>query len=359
MKRKRQARAREILVAESSAMKQVLNRIEELSATSAPVLIEGERGTGRELVARLIHLGSERRGSELVSVMAGAAPKQIFIDRIQRCDTAFGQADGGSLLVKNISELSKGSQRKLSHLLPKRSRRATKPKTTGTFDIRVLAIADPDLTSAVDADMFNRKLFDELASNRILVPPLRERIEDIGPLAISLIREYASTLGKRKLTLSSRACQRMAQYPWPGNVAELKQLCRRLALRSQKTRIDASDVDSLLPALIERVPLETLSFEEMIKGQLSAFLRRVDGYPLENFYDNVIGRVEKPLLELIMERTGGNQVKAAELLGVGRNTLRKKLTEHGLLSRLPKRTRSATGRRGVRATRKPTGITGA
>ena len=362
MGRKR-ARARDLLVAESPAMKGVLSRVEEVSATHEPVLIEGEPGTGRELIARLIHLGSSRRNAELVSVSAGAAPKRIFQDQIQDDGvSAFQQADGGSLLVKNLSELTKTSQRKLRRLLTTSSTsrgETTDKKEKGkrfdvrSLDVRILGTCDPDLECAVDAEMFNRRLFDELAANRILVPPLRQRVEDIKPLAIKLIGEYASPLGKAKLTLSSRASDRMSAYPWPGNVAELKQICRRLAFRSKKTRIDAGDVDALLPALAERVPLETMSFEEMVKSQLSGFLRRIDGYRLENFYDDVIGRVEKPLLELIMEHTGGNQVKAAEILGVGRNTLRRKLTDHGLLSsRAQMRTKAAATPRG-RARKSP------
>jgi two-component system nitrogen regulation response regulator GlnG len=135
------------------------------------------------------------------------------------------------------------------------------------------------------------------------------------------------------MTLSSRAYERLVSYPWPGNVAELKGIARRLVYRAKRSRIEAGDVDAVLPAVAERVPLEQMSLEEMVRSKLAAFLRRVDGYPLSGLYDDVIARVEKPMLELVMKATGGNQLKAAELLGVNRNTLRRKLTEHGLLAR--------------------------
>lgn len=322
-------------------MQLVVDRIEELSRSDEPVLIEGEPGTGRELIARLIHLGSPRRNRELVAVSAGAAPKLIFIDEIEGNDaSAFRAADGGTLLVKNLSELTRTSQRKLRRVLKARSRRKTL-----AFDVRVLTTCDPDLEGAVNGEMFNRTLFEALRENRLVIPALRDRPEDVPPLAAKLVCEYGHALRKKKLTVSTRAYERLVTYPWPGNVAELKQICRRLVFRAKRTRIDAGDVDAVLPAVAERVPLEQMSFEEMVRSQLSAFLRKVDGYPVENLYDQVLGRVEKPLLELIMEHTGGNQLRAAEILGVGRNTLRRKLSDHGMLeSRAPKRTRTAGSR---------------
>lgn len=345
---RRRANARNFLVAESAAMQQVLAQIEELSRSDEPVLIEGEPGSGRELIARIIHLASARRNRELVPVSAGAAPKLIFVDEIPDNDhSAFRTADGGTLLVKNLSELTRTSQRRLRRVLAARAK-----QDQLDYDVRILCTCDPDLEAAVANEMFNRPLFDALAANRIAIPPLRERAEDIPTMARKMVCEYSRALGKTKLTISSRAHERMVSYPWPGNVAELKQLCRRLVFRARSSLIEAGDVDALLPSIAARVPLEDMSFEEMVRSQISAFLRRVDGYPLEDVYNHVVGRVERPLLELIMERTGGNQVRAAEILGMGRNTLRRKLTEHGLLEgRAPKRTRSVSKSRPIAARR--------
>jgi two-component system nitrogen regulation response regulator GlnG len=345
---RRRANARNLLVAESAAMQQVIEQVEELSRGDEPVLIEGEPGTGRELIARIIHLASSRRNRELVPVSAGAAPKLIFVDEIQDGESnAFRAADGGTLLVKNLSELTRTSQRKLRRLLEARS----KPGELD-YDVRIVCSCDSDLEAAVANEMFNRPLFDLLIANRIAIPPLRERAEDIPAMARKMVCEYGRALGKKKLTVSTRAYERMVTYPWPGNVAELKQLCRRLVFRARGTLIEAADVDALLPPIAARVPLEEMSFEEMVRSQISAFLRRVDGYPLEDVYNHVVGRVERPLLELIMERTGGNQVRAAEILGMGRNTLRRKLTEHNLLEgRAVKRTRSVSKTRPIAARR--------
>src|SRR5262249_12425751 len=131
--------------------------------------------------------------------------------------------------------------------------------------------------------------------------------------------------------LADSALDRMARYPWPGNVAELKDVARRLVLNwKRKEPIDAPAVEGVLPRVAERIPLEDMSFEELVRSKLKGFLRRVDGYPVENLYDDVIARVERPLLALVMEHAQGNQLRAAEILGLNRNTLRKKLAQHEL-----------------------------
>jgi two-component system nitrogen regulation response regulator GlnG len=188
-----------------------------------------------------------------------------------------------------------------------------------------------DLDVAVEAGVFAGKLYDALNARKIEVPPLRERVADIAPLAALLIREYGRQIGRNRMTLSTRAYERLIKYPWPGNVAELKGIARRLVLRAKKSRIEAGDVDVVLPTVAERVPLEEMSFEQMVESKLASFLRRIDGYPVTNLYDDVITRVERPLLELVMKSTGSNQVRAAEILGVNRNTLRRKLGEHDML----------------------------
>ncbi len=317
-------------------MSAVVSAVEEAAAHDDPVLILGEPGTGRELVARIIHLASRRRRRELVTVRAGAAPKAIFVDEIEgTSDSAFHRASGGSLLVKDVCDLTRAAQRKLSRIL--RASRAGTPSASDApapaapvYDVRVLATCAPGLDRAVAAEVFNRVLFECLASCVISVPPLRERVPDIVPLATQLIRQYAREIGRTKMTISTRAYDRLVAYPWPGNVAELKGIVRRLAVDVRRSHVEAGDVDAALPLLAERVPLEQMSLEEMVRCKLAAFLRRLDGYPVAGVHEDVLARVERPLLDLVMEHTGGNQVKAAEILGLNRNTLRRKLTEHGL-----------------------------
>ncbi len=314
-------------------MREVAEQVEQAAAHDEPVLVLGEPGSGRELIARLIHLASRRRRRELVTVRAGAAPKAIFVDEIEgSSNSAFHRAHGGSLLVKDLCDLTRAAQRKLSRLL--RGRAGAPPEVGPAqallYDVRVLATCDPGLDRAAAAEVFNRVLFERLSTCVIKVPRLRDRAPDIPSLASQLVRQYAREIGRHKMTISTRAHDRLVAYPWPGNVAELKGIVRRLVVNVRGNNIQAGDVDAALPLLAERVPLEQMSLEEMVRCKLAAFLRRFEGYPVVGVHEDVLARVERPLLDLVMEHTGGNQVKAAEILGLNRNTLRRKLTEHGL-----------------------------
>lgn len=315
------------LVAESAAMREVVAAVERFTAADVPVpvLVLGEHGSGRELIARILHHANPRRRGAFVTVHGGSPPQQLFRDGAGAASlSTLSQAAGGSLLIKDLCELPRAGQRRLEQVVATRA---------AELDVLVIGSCDTDLSFAVEAGVFGEALFARFAERTIVVPPLRERADDIPPLSAQLIREYGREIGKNRMTLSTRAYERLVKYPWPGNVAELKGIARRLVYRAKQSRIEAGDVDAVLPAVAERVPLEQMSLEEMVRSKLTAFLRRVDGYPLSGLYGDVISRVEKPMLELVMKSTGGNQLKAAEILGVNRNTLRRKLTEHGMLER--------------------------
>jgi two-component system nitrogen regulation response regulator GlnG len=328
---------RALIVAESEPMRGVVDAILAAADQDAPALIEGERGTGRELVARVLHYSGRRCKGPFVAIEAGAAPQPLFRDALDRKRGGPLQAAaGGTFLVKDLCALSRGSQQRLSRILRALAtgRAAAAPDRAEVTDVRVVGAADHDLPAAVTANVFHRELYDQMVVNRIALPPLRDRTADIPPLATQFVRKYAREIGRGRMTMSTRAFDRLVKYPWPGNVAELKEITRRLVLRAGGSRIEAGDVDGVLPVIAQRIPLEDMSFEEMVRVKLGAFLRRVDGYPVTDFYADVIARVEAPLLGLVMEHTGGNQVRAAEILGVNRNTLRRKLGELKLRGRI-------------------------
>jgi two-component system nitrogen regulation response regulator GlnG len=197
-------------------------------------------------------------------------------------------------------------------------------------DVRVIAATHADLGAAARQGRFRQDLHHRLGVVALAVPPLRERLDDLPALLERWLKHYAAEIGRAMPTVSRRALARLAAYPWPGNVAELKSIARRLVVRVGRARIEAGDVDEILPVVASRVPLEDLAFEEMVKGKLAGLLARVDGYPVHDLYDKVLERVERPLFDLVPAHTGGNQLKAAEILGLNRNTLRKKLAELGL-----------------------------
>jgi two-component system nitrogen regulation response regulator GlnG len=314
-------KANDFLVARSAAMRAITAKVDELADGQSPVLITGEHGTGRELIARILHARGPRCRHRFVSVrptFEGTDAAQVP-DVCERARRALKAAAGGTLLVKDMIDLSGPSQRTL--------RRAIRDRDD---DVHVVATADVDVDHAVDAHIVARELYDLFAARRIEVPPLRDRVDDLPELFERWVKHYAAEIDRTKPTISTRAHERLASYPWPGNVAELKSIARRLVVRVQKNRIEAGDVDEVLPVVATRVPLEDLAFEEIVKAKLSGLLARIDGYPIHDLYDKVLERVERPLFDLVLAHTGGNQVQAAELLGLNRNTLRKKLADLGI-----------------------------
>jgi two-component system nitrogen regulation response regulator GlnG len=314
-------RARDFLVADSPAMRAVAQQVEQYAEGDAPVMITGEHGVGRELVARVLHQASPRKTGRFIAVrptFEGAdVPAHAGDDACERAKRALRAAAGGTLVVKDVSDLSAPSQKTL--------KRAIREE----HECQVVATADADVDHAVEAQIVSRDFYDLFAARRIEVPPLRERVEDLPILFERWVKHYAAEVGRSKPTISSRAHERLRAYPWPGNVAELKSIARRLVVRVSRSRVEAGDVDEVLPKVAQRVPMEDLAFEEMVKAKLAGLLARIDGYPVHDLYDTVVARVERPLFELVLAHTGGNQVKAAEILGLNRNTLRKKLADLG------------------------------
>jgi len=329
-------KADDFLVAASPAMRAVISAVESYADGDAPVLICGEHGTGRELVARVLHHRGPRRSSRFVAVRPtfedaptspspGASGRDG--DACERARRALRLASGGTLLVKDVSDLSASSQRTLRRAIRDRG---GEREGAEVFDVQVVATGDLDLERAVDAAIVSPELYQLFAARRIEVPPLRDRGEDLPELFERWLRHYAAEIGRSKPTVSSRAIARLTSYPWPGNVAELKSIARRLVVRVTRSRLEAGDVDEVLPVVAERVPLEDLSFEDMVKAKLAGLLARIDGYPVHDLYEKVLARVERPLFDLVLAHTGGNQLKAAEILGLNRNTLRKKLSGLGI-----------------------------
>jgi two-component system nitrogen regulation response regulator GlnG len=328
-------KADDFLVAESPAMRAVMSAVDRYADGDAPVLICGEHGTGRELVARVLHRRGPRCASRFVAVrptfedapMPPNARRERDPDGCERARGALRSASGGTLLVKDVSDLSASSQRTLRRAI--RDRRGER-EGAEVFDVQVVATADLDLERAVAAEIVSPELYQLFAARKIEVPPLRDRVEDLPELFERWIKHYAAEVGRAKLSVSSRAIARLTGYPWPGNVAELKSIARRLVVRVTRAKLEAGDVDEVLPVVAQRVPLEDLAFEEMVKSKLSGLLARIDGYPVFDLYEKVLARVERPLFDLVLAHTGGNQLKAAEILGLNRNTLRKKLADLGL-----------------------------
>ncbi len=310
----------DLLHGQSQAISDVRDQVTNAIAEDVPVLIEGERGTGRERVARVIHQSGARCARRFVVLMTDEPPADI--------DRTFSKADGGTILVKDIACADRSLERRLLKSLRARSR--------GEENVRLVGVTSIDLSRAVADELFDSELFQQLSLRKIVLVPLRRRSEDIAQLASRFAREAGEELGRGKLAIASRAVDRLAAYSWPGNVAELKDVIGRAAFRAhahRSAKIEPADVDAELPTIEERVPLEQLSFEEMVRAKIRGLLDRMAGYPVEDLYTAVIERVERPLIELVLSKSEGSQLKAAKVLGLDRNTLRKKMAQLGLKPR--------------------------
>lgn len=304
----------ETLLGDSPAARKLRNQVEGASTEDCPVLLEGERGTGREVVARVLHARSARSRGGFVRIDSAFHETDRLAEKLRR-------ADGGTLLIKEVAHVGRDPQRVLTPLLQRRAQ--------GELDVRVLASTGVDLGLAVEAGRFDADLYQRLGGLRIAIPPLRSRPEDVPIFAEHFLLESQKELGREgeDFSFSPRALDKLAAYSWPGNVTELRDVVYRLSMRARQPRIDLGDVEVVLPPVHERVPLEQMSFEDVVRCKLRAFLQRMEGYPIKDLHDEVMGRVERPLIEEVLARTGNNQVKAAEILGMNRNTLRKKIQE--------------------------------
>ncbi len=306
-------------------MKELRERVQESAHADSPLLIEGERGTGRERVARLLHEIGPRRNHDFVRV----DPDEE--DEPPGVDDQLARANGGTLLVKEIAHVGRGPQKKLLRAIRRNQDGDKRRESTGLHvDVRIVAATGVDLQRAVADELFDAELYERLGAMRIVLPALRRRPEDVPVLLDHFGRTEAREVGVDRLVFAKRAVDKMQAYSWPGNVAELRDVVRRLCLRKRRGTVDLGDVEQVLPPVTERVPVEQLSFEEMVRAKIRALLQRMEGYPMEDLYDEVISRVERPLIELVLERTGYNQLKAAEILGLNRNTLRKKIAERNV-----------------------------
>src|SRR5213078_5175459 len=245
-------KADDFLVAASEPMRAVVAAVERYADGDAPVLLCGEHGTGRELVARVLHRRGPRSACRFVAVRptfedAPTSPSPGGCgrddDACERARRALRAAAGGTLLVKDVSDLSATSQRTLRRAI--RDRRST--DGAETFDVQVVATADLDLDRAVDAAIVSPEFYQLFAARRIDIPPLRDRAADLPELFERWIKHYAAEVGRSRPTVSSRAFARLGAYPWPGNVAELKSIARRLVVRVTRSRLEAGDVDEVLP----------------------------------------------------------------------------------------------------------------
>lgn len=313
------------LIGRSPAMQEVYRVMARVAGTDLTVLIEGESGTGKERVARAIHDHSRRAGEPFVTVsLAGAASTQIDLE-LFGAKGKFAQAQGGTLFLEDLDELSADAQTRLAGLL-----HAEDPSERP--NVRLIAAAQRNLGALVRQGGFRQDLFYRLNVVSIRLPPLRERLDDLGDLARAfLVRARREGLPDK--SIDSAAIERLKAHSFPGNVRELENLLRRAAALSPAPVITTRELNEELgqAARNDIDDDETEGFERAVSRRLAGeFAAASPGLPQAGLYDRLLAEVERPLILQALAATRGNQIRAAAVLGINRNTLRKKIQTLGL-----------------------------
>jgi two-component system nitrogen regulation response regulator GlnG len=327
------------LIGRSAPMQQLYRTLARLVGTDLTVLLEGESGVGKTLAARALHDLGRRREGRFVAVNLGAAPRErIDAELFGTIDGAPGklaEADGGTLLLDEISDLPLDSQTRLLRMFDG-AEPALNPRTGRRCDVRVIAATHRDLRGLVSQGLFREDLFFRLNVAPIRLPPLREHVEDIPELARAFLLRAARE-GLPAKTIDDAALERLKRHDWPGNVRELENLIRRVcALYADETinaRIIECELSSHMSVRAEEGPITLSALVERHLGLM--FASESDGAPPPGLYDRVLAEVERPLFQVTLAATRGNQVRAAEILGLNRNTLRKRITDLGLARSKP------------------------
>jgi len=308
------------------------------------VLILGESGTGKEMVAQAIHERSPRAQRELVPIDGSGLQENLFESELfghergaftgaqARSMGRFEQAEGGTLFLDEIGDMPMEAQTRLLRVLQQGEYTTVGGRSAIKANVRIVAATHRDLKGQIQQGLFREDLFYRLNVVPIRLPPLRERVEDIPALVRHFLAQAASE-GLPSKSLDQAAMERLKAHRWPGNVRELENLVRRLAaLYSQ----DVIGVDLINAELADVAPVVQAGEQPArSEGLSSAVERHIRGYfdahkgglPPPGLYDRVLQEIERPLIGLSLNATRGNQIKAAHLLGLNRNTLRKKIRE--------------------------------
>ncbi|QAX29517.1 response regulator [Leisingera sp. NJS204] len=303
------------LIGRSEVMQALYRLIARVMNTELPLLITGESGTGKSLIAQAIHDFSDRRTLPFIHADAAA-----LID-LEGPARLLAQAKGGSLVIDELADLPEEAQARLVRMMD----------TPGDHAPRFIASSQKDLAAAMEAGELRQDLYYRICGTALQVPALRERVEDIPLLAEHfLIR--AENEGAPHRELSEGAREALRHFGWPGNVRQLENTVRRLALTARNEEISQSDAAAVLGPQSGPEPAVAGLANEKLSESVARHLQRYfdlhgDLLPPPGLYMRLLREVETPLIEISLTATGGNQAKCAELLGINRNTLRKKITD--------------------------------
>ncbi len=331
------------LIGRSPAMQEIYRVLARLMATDLTVMITGESGTGKELVARALHEYGKRRNGPFVAVNMAAIPRELieselfghekgaFTGANARSAGRFEQADGGTLFLDEIGDMPMEAQTRLLRVLQQGEYTTVGGRTPIRTDVRIVAATNRDLRQAIHHGLFREDLFYRLNVVPIRLPALRERADDVP----DLVRHFLTLAAAEGLPLKiiqQDAMDRLKRHRWPGNVRELENLVRRLAALYSEDVIGLDVVETELAEPVLDGGAAEVGEDDNLGATVERHLSRYfsahgEGLPPAGIYDRVLREVERPLISLTLAATRGNQIRAAQLLGLNRNTLRKKIRD--------------------------------
>ena len=324
------------IIGEAPAMQEVFRAIGRLAKSNINVMVCGQSGTGKELVANALHRHSPRASKPFVAINIAAIPAELleselfghekgaFTGAQAQRKGRFEQADGGTLFLDEIGEMSADLQTRLLRVLSDRRFYRVGGRDLVSVDVRVLAATNRDLEKQVEEGHFREDLYHRLNVIRIDIPSLRERVEDIPLLAKRFLRNSAEELQVEMKVLSDEALTKMMAYDWPGNVRQLENMCRWITVMAPATTVSVED----LPKELLGVRQETQSLDW--EGALAKHVRQRLNLGQQDVLEDLVRRFESTLLRVALDHTGGHRQNAAKLLGWGRNTLTRKLKDLNL-----------------------------
>jgi two-component system nitrogen regulation response regulator GlnG len=335
------------IVGRSAAMQEIYRIIARLTQTDLTVMIVGESGTGKELVARALHDYGRRRKGPFVAVNMAAIPRELieselfghekgaFTGATSRVAGRFEQAEGGTLFLDEIGDMPLEAQTRLLRVLQQGEYTTVGGNAPIKTNVRIITATHRDLRQLISQGHFREDLFYRLNVVPLRLPPLRERTEDIPDLVRHFLAQAVKE-GLPRKDLSRDAMERLVNHRWPGNVRELENLLRRLVAIEIDDSIPVAAVERELatvplPQASEGSDMSGSSLPEFMENYLSRYFAGFGhGLPPPGLYERILAEVEPALLRASLAATGGNQLRAADLLGINRNTLRVKLRDRNV-----------------------------